>query len=820
MSILRDIKFVFRLFLKYPGSSLLGVLVLGLGLGMSITMFAMVNGVLWSTPGLGNYSRLVQLKWANQHRELADFSFNHPETETIIERAKYQDTIAYYRFRLAALYNPGSEELTRSVHLASVSPDFFNLVTVKPLYGRTIDASDFERGRGKLVVVISYSMWQTYFAGLPNAIGAQVRMDGALYTVIGVMPQGFHFPINEQLWVPSRLNPKSRVYTTHIVASLGQNMSIGQIEAELEPIAFDLSKKHSQSKQGYNKIRVLPYGESLLQSELAAILFFLSIISLLVFIVTCANVSNLLMMRVSRRQQELVIRKTLGASHGHIVMQVMLEGLLFACGGLLAGLLLYRFSNQWIWDWIEQNLDAIPQWWHMQLDWKVYLFAILVVILSAVVSSIAPAIRAITKQSDAILKDDIRTASGLFIGKISKLLVSIQVTCATVLSVMALMMILVAHYLNDWDLPYDSDQILTTRVLLNNRAGFKSNESILSFCDAVSRELKALPGVHGVGFSTRYVGYDTERREIEFETHQLKVKKSKYFADSYVVSRSFFKVFGIKPVKGRLFLEKDSMPAEKVAVVNQYFVNVYFGDDNPLGQRVKIHRPGNLQSLSASTTDWLTIVGVVSNAQRKPVPGETAVDFASIYIPQTQYVERGLSVFLRAEGDLERWVEPMRRTVHKHAPMLAPRMGFISLTDLIISAKNYQHMLSKVVIVFGFIALFITAVGLYALIAFTATLQRRELGIRSALGADSTDIISLMFKRAVWLLVIGLVTGATIAITITDGLQKNLEAIDLPVALPSQFVGVGIVIVIGLTAFIIPALQALRVSPCDSLRVD
>ena len=828
MNIFRDIKFIARLFIKYPGSSLLGIGVLGLGLGLSITAFSLVNGIVWSSPAVEDGRRLLHLQWiSDQSSDNFKSSFRGAEVKAIQQQVQHLDTIAFYNLRMIATYRPRIGMPTLRYGAAGVGPGFFQLLQVRPLLGRVPVEKDMliESDR---VVVISYELWQTYFAGLPNAIGKSLELNGWPHTVIGVMPAGFHLPSNNQLWFAARgwVDARGRIF--EIISTLKPGRTEMQARLELSQIANRLVQDQPESLKGRSRILVMPFNASLLTAGLKTTLLFLSTIALLVFVIACANISSLLMTRVSLRQQELVIRKTLGADCKHIVMQVMLEALLFALGGLILGFQLYVLAAESIWGWMQNNFGSIPHWWHMQVDWVVYSFGGLAVLLSTLVSSLIPALRAASKPADSILKDNSRTGSGLFVGRVTKVLVAIQIMCATVLSVMALTTILVTHYLRDRGLPYNPEQILTVRYHLSSSFSFGSdfketNKAIIQFYNQLMTSLQELPNIDSVGIASNISGVRRQTRRFEIAGDKTTQQENTAYTGANIVSNGYFSVFDMQPLQGRLFLPTDTVSAEKIAVVNEHFVNAFLGGSSPLGRRVRVERPGAVNEITnnrSPVTDWMTIVGVVPNIQRRLWPGESSKDLAAIYIPVQQRVARIVSVLLKSRGDVTRWIEPMRRMIHKQAPSIAPVSNFETVSRVLNGEIDRQSILTHVVVVFACIALFIATAGLYGLISFTVLLRRREFGIRLALGAGGVQVFILVFTRALWLLSLSLALGLGIAFSINNTIKQSLGGINFPVEVPSNVIGISLVVVASVIAVIIPAIQAIQVPPNEALRMD
>ena len=824
MEIIRDIKFIFRLFIKYRGSSVLGIVVLGLGLGMSITMFSLIKGVMWSAPQVADGKSMVLLKWANDRRR-ANFNDKLSSLEYAIlqDQAKnLEDVIAYFEFSPAVYIPQGGAPATR-YQMARVTDSFFEVVATKPLLGQVVnDDNSWFRRTGS--VVISYRVWQEQFGGLSDVVGKMMQINGMPRIVIGVMPPEFHFPSNNDVWVLLKFREEARKqHALKVIGVRKVGVSIAQVNTELYSLSNQIREQYPDTNRDRTKMTAEPYNSSFVGKNLKAVLLLICIASLLVFVVACANVSNLLMMRVSRRQNELAVRKILGAGRHKIVMQVILEGLLFSIGGAVAGLLMSYLGSRYIWALFLQNYNTAPYWWSMAIDWQVYLFAVLIMLLAMIFSSFTPAIRVIAKQSTVALQENTRTLSGVFIGNIAKGFVAVQVMCLTILMVFTFLLVFLLHYLTDWDLSFDPNKILTAKIQLNQSAGFESGESLDRFYDNVVRDLQALPGINGAAFSGGRGGILTSSKQFEIEGDNTMQVAGLPYAGSNIVSNSFFDVFDLQATAGRLFLGTDIESSQKVAVVNQHFVDAYFPGERALGERVRVYRPtSELEILSHNRfrTEWMTIVGVVPNIQHKLLPGEKSVDRAEIYIPVKQRRTRGLWLLVKAAGNIKDWIKPTSEIIYKYAPTLAPNKQYQTVQNLFDIVDSELKAMTKVVTLFAIVALIISLAGLYGVISFTSLLQRREFGVRSALGASSGRIFELVFRRGAWLMVIGLLPGIVAAIIFGSTLKQNLGVMNLPVMMPSHLVGIGVVIVAGIIAISVPAIRAMRASTSEALRVD
>ena len=824
MRIYRDIKFVLRIFVKHPGSSLLGIAVLGVGLGMSLTIFALTSGVLFSSPDIQDGQDFVRIDWFNSQSSIGfESRLNASEYQLLRNNQKSFKWITGYRKSRTALNNPRSNVVTERYKLANVFDNFFNHIALKPVLGRTLTAEDWVP-KAKRVVVLSYTVWQDHFMGLRDAIGQRVMLNGAAHTVVGVMPKGQGFPADAHLWIPMNMFPRNHEVRNRIAFGvLDNNVTISQAEREFSAILSPLAEQHPEINKYRTRIKISSYNLGFIPGVTQNIFKVLSAGALLVFIVACANISNLLMVRISKRQNELAIRNMLGASRYQMIEQIMLEGLLFSITGIIAGYIIYALAAEAVWLNIERGFFTVPYWWGISLDWKVNVFAIAAAFTSAIASSFVPAMRVLNVREKPILRSDIRTTSGLTIGKMSKLFIAIQVVCSTALLVTALMTTLLIRFVTDWGLSFDTKKILTTNVLLNSRAGFKLDTKTIEFYSSVARDIRRLPRVEGVGFSFHEGGVSQLARQFQIRGKAKPQQGNGLTAGANIVSQGFFELFDMQPIFGRLFLASDTEKSEKVVIVNQHFADAWFKNKNPLDNYVKVHRPGMKTDALARNkpwTDWMRIVGVVPNIQRRLLPGEQAADLGEMYIPVRQRTSRWLWLLVKTNGNVGDLIAPIRQILHKHAPLLAPVSPVRTVHARFDDLNSGLNTLVGIVTVFGIVTLLMTVAGLYGLISFVTIQQRREFGIRSAIGAGSCKVIWLVLQRILWQLLFGLMLGGVISIFFSNAIRQQLSMMNVPLSSSWYFIGFSIVAVACLIAATLPAFNATKVPPNEALRVS
>ncbi len=830
MSFFNDTRFTLRLFYKNTISSFMGVSVFGLGLAMSITMFTMVKGFLWTSPNVRDGGQLVSVEWlkdeANQDFEADPIITDY---EYIKENSKSFKELAAFQFLFWALNNPDGDAYTARYPQAKVSTNFFDIAPVRPILGRLPSKEDIKPG-GSNAVAISYSIWQEQYGGAAEVLGATAILNGESYIIVGVLPAGYEFPVMQESWILAdwkdvRSRPREKQPSVEMFGILKDGVSTKEAEIELNNLAAQLARLYPETNEHYSRFIIKPYAEEFVGDEMKQVLLILLLCSVLVFLIACANVSNLVLARVSKRQQELAIRSGLGASRIHLMGMVLLDGAVMAVGGLIVGILIALWSSRYLWEVIDGKMPFRPEWWNMDIDMSVMLFAAFMMFMSVLISSLFPALRVVAKQNNALLKDDTRTSSSLFIGRLSKVLISIQVTFSTVLLITALTMVLTSSYVANPKLPYDPEKIMTTRMQMNVKAGFESIESVHNFYDDLIATVSALPNVETAGLSYKFAGFFPARRPFEIFGQEPDRAEDLPKVNTNIINTSYFDVYKAEPVSGRFFSLTDTESTEYVCVVNQHFVKHFFPGENPIGKRIRVKNAGTAQELQniqrdSPWTEWMTVVGVAPNLQQRPVPGEPIHRYAEIYIPTKQRPSRGMNLLVHAKRDVLDVIEPVRKIVQRKAPLLAPQSEFESVADVLERANSGIQITTNLITVFGVAALFMASIGLYALISFTTQQKIREFGIRMALGASAQAIIKLVFRKNLLQIVIGLILGMAAGVAISSVLKKVFDAANLPVAVPAFSIAITIVMVASAVAILIPALRAASIEPNKSLKQD
>ena len=602
MNILNDIKFALRLLVKQPGSSALAVLVMALGMGLAITMFTFINGVLWSELNLKTDKEIQVLEWQKTGKIRLDGKrgISPLDFEVFQEEMESFEHMAAFKWANLPFYNPSGDAFTETYWCARVTAGFFQTVGETPLRGRTFLPEDASRSQDDRIV-ISYQLWQEQFGGNEDVIGAIAMVDSLPYTVVGVLRSGFSFPDEVEFWIATawqeeKANSRAGMgrgttNATRVIAVLKEGATMGQAKTELTTIAGRLAREYPKTNESKLAVDMTNYTRWYLRiphrwvsastKTFEHASYALFVCAVLVLGVACANVFNLIMARTTRRNAELSIRNALGSGRGHIVIQVLLDGLILTSLGALGGTLLAGWSLKLAEAKFEQK-RYVPDWWDMEMGGPVLGFVLGIMLLSALASSLIPGLRASRTFTAENLKNESRTSSTLFIGGLSKLILGIQITVTGLLAFVSIMMLLIWVHMKNREFPIEAESIVHARLRASK---MEENRNVLIDLERRLKEkLEAYPGIESVSFRTGNPGPSTFR----FEGEVYENRESQPQAVFWFVSLGYEKVYGVEPLAGRSFNALDTTESQKVCMVNKTFADHFWPNEDPIGKTLRI----------------------------------------------------------------------------------------------------------------------------------------------------------------------------------------------------------------------------------------
>jgi predicted permease len=806
-SLWKDFKYSARMLLKAPGNTAVSVIALALGIGLTTTMFSITYGVIYRGLPFEDSHRIMSLGRNNVAEDIQRMGVAvHDFLDWREQQTSFENLGGFYNGTVNVSGLEGRPERFSGAFMMVGGMD---MLRVPPLMGRLFVEGEDQPGSPH-VAILGYTVWQNHFGGDPDVIGRTVRMNGEVTTIVGVMPEGFLFPMNEQLWVPYRQNVSEMERGSGtwlgVFGRLKDGVSPEAAQAEFSTIAERLAMEYPETNEGVGAT-IEPYTERFVGSQLSALLYTMLAAVFLVLVIACVNVANLLLARVSVRSKELAIRSALGAGRWRIVAQFLSETFTLAAVGAGLGL-----GIAWVGIRLFDNAVARsepPYWMTFELDGAVLLFAIALTAVAAVMAGILPALKASGARVNEILKDESRGTSSLRIGKLSKSLVVAEIALSCGLLVAAGLMIKSVVNLGNIDFGFDTENVMTARVGLFV-SDYPDETVRLQFFEELVARLDAQPRVAVASLTS---GLPTTGRggrpHFAVEGEIYEADQDYPLARQTIITPNHFETFGVSVLQGRDFGTQDTRDNLPVALVNLPFAERYFPGESPIGRRIRIGE-------SDSEEPWLTIVGVVPDMYLDPPENEEPEGF---YVPLSQNDARFLSIAVRAAGGDASALAPMLRDEVMAVDSDLPIYWVRTVAAEVAENTWIFKVFSALFVAFGAAALFLGAVGLYGVMAFYVSRRTQELGVRMALGAQTGDVMKLVLKQGMFQLGLGLFLGLGIAALLSRGLEVLLFEVE-PWD-PVIFFLISVVLfLVGMLATYVPARRATLVDPVQALRYE
>ncbi len=800
---LKDIRFALRGLAKKPAFTAIAVLTLALGIGANTAIFSVVNAVLLRPLAIKDPDRVMTF-WHSapakglQHMDLNDAMF------------------AYYRartrtFESLAAFETGEFSLTgggepESVPGAVVTFDYFNVLGREPLHGRTFTPQEDTPGNNH-VVLLSYGLWQRRFGGNSNIVGQSISVDNEPTTVVGIMPPDFDFPDpaerasssgHVQLWVPKGLDPQnSNSYNLLAVGRLKSGSSADDAKREMDALnqAFVVESR-AKLEPGVTTV-LMPLQQHIVGEVRRPLLVLLGSIAL-VLLIACANLTNLMLARAASRTRELAVRQCLGASAIRIARQTLTESLLLSFLGTLVGVLLAI----WIVTALKSLVSSqIPHVETARIDATVLLFTVAIMLLTGVLCGLAPALRsARIKLQDAIKEGTRGSASGSN-KRLNNIFVVSQLALSLVLLIGAALFLQSFRNLLSVNPGFRADNVLMARLSLPEQK-YKDKAQTVSFFNQVRQNVATLPGVQAVELC-QVVPFSGDGQGGPFTVEGFEHEQSKV-AWLRSSTPGYFNAMGMPVLKGRGFESTDTATSLPIAIVDENLAQRYSSQGDLVGKRLRI-----------DDGPWLTIVGVVPNVKNRKLD-EAAWPY--VYRPYSQWVRRETMLVVRSEMDPTTIVGNIRNEVAKLDPEL-PLSRVSTIRQAMDRSLVTTRLTNWLLAGFAATALLLALTGIYGVMSLNVANRRNEFGIRLALGAQATNVLSLILGQGLRLAVVGVALGLLAAIAFTRMLQGLLFGISA--SDPLTFAAIAVLLVgVALLACWIPARRATKVDPLEALRSE
>ena len=817
---MNDIRFAFRMLAKAPAFTFVCVFTLALGIGANTAIFSVVNALLLKPLPFPAPQQVVAFGMTDtrQKTQTGLGSLSYPDFFDFREQNHTLASIAVFRSQGFALAGEGGAVSTRGV---KVSGEFFDVLGIKPAIGRTFSRADEQAGGGPggYKVVLSNDFWRQHFGGDPNVLGRTVELDRRLHTVIGVMPPGFHYPIESdpvEFYVTIAHDATSsdgnKPVTTErgnhrmdTIARLRPGVTIEQAQADLSTIAASLEKQYPNTNSFFG-VRFKPLREELI-GDVRTALYVLFGAVICVLLIANANVANLLLVRASVRGREIALRAAVGASRTRIVRQLLTESLVLAGLGGIGGLLVAQWGTAGLIKFVPQNIPRITD---IQLDSVVLIFTLLVSLVTGIIFGLVPAWQASHVDLNASLKSGTRTGAGEHKARLRNGLVVGEVALALVLLICAGLLIQTFSKLGHVQPGLRTDRLLTATVQIPS-ASYPKNENVVAFWDRFLQDVRTLPGVESASAILPLpLSGANMVTDFDIEEHPLP-EGQRPAANARVIATDYFQTMGIPLLQGRAFAQTEKIDSTPVVIVNERFASKYFPGQNVVGKRIT---PGF--SADDSPEKMREIVGVVGNVKHSSLKNE---DSPELYLPRSQIPTTTMSVVIHTRvSDPATLTSAIRRGLTNIDP--AVPLNNVRVFDQYISRSLARPRFNAFLLsIFAGSALLLTAIGIYGVMAYSVAQRTNEIGIRMALGAAQFHIFRLVIGQAMTLVAISIVIGLAGAFAATRLLNSLLFGISAWDAVTFSV----IVILIALVAFLaawLPARRAASVNPIVALRTE
>ena len=810
-----DLRYAFRQLIKSPGFTLVAVLTLALGIGANSAIFSVIDAVLLRSLPFPDPSRLTMI-WATAPQHPGDDRQVHSYPDYLDLRAQNHTFAALAAYTSASTIWGTGEDSADVPGLAATS-DIFAVLGTKPLLGRGFSRADEEPGAAR-VVVISYRFWQRRFAGDPNVIGKEIRSADHDYTITGVMPRGWKFPVqHEEVDYIAPLQPlfsgSSVDYLTHrgahflsVVGRLKPGVDLRTATADLQTIAAQLAKQYPDTNAGRTE-RAVDLQSDVVGDVRPALLVLTAAVAL-VLLIACANVANLFLARAAGREREIAIRTALGASRFQIVRQLLIETLLLALLGAAAGLLLAWWSTDAL---VAMGPADLPRLDEIRVNGAVVAFTFGIALLTSLIFGLIPALQASRPEVEQSLKEASRgSTGGARSQRLRSTFVVAQFALSLVLLVGAGLLIRSFASLSAVKPGFDPDGVLTFWQALP-KARYSGPEQQVQFFDKLLPKLKSLPGIENAGMvSPLPFSGDDQHRTFTIVGQPAPPQGMEPSASRLTTDGNYFRTMRIPLQSGRSFDARDTGKSTPVMMINAAFAEKYFGDKNPLGQRV------NIGAGPANGAPPREIIGVVGTAKHGSLAEPESPEF---YVPFAQDPDSYMDIVVRTSAATSSGVESMiRRTVHEidsqqFVPEIRPLSSLISRT---LSQTRFNTALLGA---FAAVAILLAAVGIYGVIAYNVAQRTKEIGIRMALGAQQRQMLTMILRQSLTMAAIGIVVGLVGAFVAT----RLLSALLFGVGTTDLLTYGAVVLLLGaaaLLAVFFPARRAMKVNPVIALRYE
>ena len=805
-SVLKELALSIRFLLRSPGITLVATIILSLGLALTMYMFSAIDAYILRPLPFPESQRLVHLEWSNPSE--GEDSISVPIHDFLQWREAQRNVESLAGFYQGTINLSGNARPER-FDGAYVTSNTLSTLGVKPFLGRLFLPGE-DQTEAQPVVILSYDIWRNRYQANPNIIGQTIRVNAQNSIVVGVMPPDFEFPVQEDVWIPFSLDvsklKRSESVGLEVFGRIREGSTISQVSAEFQSIANRLAQENPAVYKGLVPV-VKPYVHEFVGKETRATIYTMFGAVLLVLLIACANVANLTLVRSLARSREFAIRSALGADRWRLMMQVLVECLLVSVIGGLIGYFVADWAGEYTMATLKANPDMVaPYWVTMETDWRTVTFTIFIALFAALLAGLLPAIRASRVDLTKSLHQG-GYGSSKPLGRMSRILVTGQITLSCILLISAGLMTRSVLKLGNARVGADIQHVLTGRIGLFETK-YPDSDAQIRFYQSLAQRIAILPGVESATISTSLPGTFASSNTIAPENYVPKEGSRLPAAHQVGIAPNYFSSFKAPILKGRAFDSRDRQDGQPVVIVNQLLAEKFWPLQNPIGRRLRL---GEVQEKNP----WLTVVGVVGNVQQDEVTDEVR---PTVYVPIEQNAAQFMSIALRVSGDPMQYAETLRKAVQEVDPDL-PVYWIRTLDEWVEISRFGTSFLATLFGAFAVIAIILATAGQYAVLAYSVGQRKREIGIRRALGALDRAVLNLFVTHGLKQFAIALVVGLPLALGFATLISSQLYAVSSFDPVTVVIVSVSLLLASFLAA-ILPAQRALKVNPAVALRTE
>lgn len=801
----RDLRHALRSMRRSFSFTAMVTLCLALGIGANSAIFSIVDAVLLRPLPYADSGRLAFLPDVHlgPDERPTEFPVSPANFVAWKERSRSFDAIEGMMVRS---FNMTTDGEPQRIEGAAVSAGLFPMLGMRPIQGRTFQAEDDQPGKDT-VVVISHGLWQS-LGGDPRLIGSDLRLDGQAYTVLGVLPAGYHLIEDADLWVPLAINagnmPRKSSHYIQVIAHLKPGVSMESAQQEMNSIARALEEETPDMNAGWS-VKVKTLRDELVGDVRKGVVVLMAAVGFLLLI-ACVNVANLLLARSTEMSNQLALRAALGADRKRVVQQVLIESVSLAVAG---GVLGFLFAMLGVRPLLALSPVGHEVFRNVQIDAKVFLFTLLLSVLTGLAFGLIPAFRAARPNLYKLLQNSGRRSTDTGGGRrFQSFLVVVEIALALVLLVGAGLMIKSFRHLQQIDPGFDSENLLTLEMAIP-RTKYPEDQDRSAFVQRVLDKVSVLPGVTSAGTTTSLpinefstsTGFLVEGRPPAKPGEML-------LAHFRRITPNYLQTLGVPLIKGRWFTAQDSKEAPRVVLVSQSMAERYWPGQEAVGRRLQRPSPGQ-------ETPWMTVVGVVGNVNESPLGTEDETG-ATFYLPYAQNAPAEVFLVVRSSTPPKTLIGSIRRSVQE-VDREQPIQKIATMEERLSASASKQRFSTFLLTFFAGLGVLLASIGIYGVISYSVNQRVHEFGIRMALGAKPADVLRMVLKRGLTLTAVGLLVGVLGALLLSRslvGLLYEVQATD-----PWIFAQIALVLTaVALLACYLPARRATRISPMISLR--